>query len=552
MKKTDIQCLFLGKSATLYTDLVKYLHELHKPGKNLQFKLVDTEKKQISYALRKMSGAGIVFISEKVRFPVDVLSDLVWQNAPDALIVIVISGKKGTSSSKSYHKLINNNVSVLYLNDDSANTRLFLQCLLQTVQFKDEFRRCKRLLGVSEKRCQWLVESSHEAIAYITRDLHLYANASYLKMFNAKSIEELRSISIKDLIEEKEHPLFIRFLEKQLKHNDINYSLIISMKKTNGAVFRANIHLIPSVFKGNKCLQLWVSSLEKDVTREAVGQIAQTESKTNIDHGNINKDETIDNLPNPFAVLDEKKQDNASKIDSSVIIQDILKRKEATLSAKKLTLLKKNEQIDDHFLLSFSIDAEQKKAIENLLFRSHTDSSKKQQKVFWDKVKLSKLFDSLKKNTRLNRYLLVVIDIESISDEDFTQWFFSEVAKLGGKASRLVFILPSKLNAEQKSAAIEFSKMSKLHHCKIALKDYQISGKLLKLLKLVRPDYVCLSSDWIKKIEGQDKREIELGNAIRQLESNNIRVIASPGISVNMQKNFALAGASFCQEKVIK
>jgi len=258
MEKKDIQCLFIGQQSKLYSGLVRSLCRFDI---NVQVKLVDAEPPHVLFALKKLRESGLVFISDDIQFSLDVLSDLIWQYAPDAVVVVLTTDKK--ASLISTKKLINLRFSRLNFKNDNDKTQLFLQCLIQTVQFKTEFRRCKRLLGISEKRCLRLVESSHEAIAYITRDLHLFANASYLALFSTESAEKLRSISIKELISPKEYPVFRKFLESQLRRCDANRSLVLTMKKSNGVKFRVNIHLIPSVYKGKKCLQLWVSALDK-------------------------------------------------------------------------------------------------------------------------------------------------------------------------------------------------------------------------------------------------------------------------------------------------
>ena len=571
----DIQCLFIGQQSKLYSSLVKSLCQFDV---NVRVKLVDAEKDHVLYALKKLKGAGLVFISDDVQFSLEVLSDLIWQYAPDAVAVLLTTDQSNrdnrddrdnsTKTAKStnaisYDKAINKRFSRLHYKSDSDKTQLFLQCLIQTVRFKAEFRRCKRLLGISEKRCLWLVDSSQEAIAYITKDLHLYANASYLSLFNADSTEKLRSIPIQELIDGNEYLVFKQFLENQLRHCDVNRSLVITMKKTNGESFRANIHLIPAVYKGKKCLQFWVGkvdSLKKSEEYPEINLLNEEKSKkegakqdksvikdSNSDNSQRNKDKS--NIPNPFSVLKERTTLETSKVDPSIILIELLKNREATLAAQKLVKLQKTEKIADHHFLSLVIDKEQKKGVDNLLFEPQSEASLRQQVIFWDKVKFSRLFQVIRNKRKVDAFLLIGLSIESATDKDFTNWFFSEIAKLGAKSSRLIILLPSKLKNKEKKQVVNFSKKLKSQHCKIALDNYSISKSSVVLLKSIRPDYVRLSKEWVKQLEGNDRREISLGSAIRQLESNNIKVIAPCGLSSHMRKNFALTGASFCQEK---
>jgi len=564
MKRMDIQCLFVGKQSTLYSNLVR---SLCKFDLNVRVKLVDAEKDHVLFALKKLRGAGLVFISEDVPFSLDVLADLIWQYAPDAVVVVLTVEKKTTSIASNASNVANENIytkfSRLHYESDSSKTQLFLQCLIQTIRFKTEFRRCKRLLGISEKRCLWLVESSQEAIAYITRDLHLFSNSSYLKLFNAESTEKLRSISIQELIGSNEYSIFERFLESQLRHCDANRSIVLTMLKTNGVSFRANIHLIPSVYKGKKCLQLWVGKVEKlydlqkiNLTenadkKEAIGDKLNLKLEKNsqplIDKYPKNEQQTP---PNPFSVLNERTQVESPKIDQSVIIVELIKRKEAKLFVQKLVKFNKKENTAEHHLLSLVVNDEEKEGVNSLLFEPQTATTLKQQSIFWDKVKFTRLFQVLRKKSKLDVFLIVDISAASISDRMFTQWFFFELANIGVKSSHLVLLFPSELNNAEKTLAIDFSKKLRARRCKIALGNCSISKEVLSVLVDIRAEYIRFSSEWLKQLEGNNNREIMLGGAIRKFESKGIKVISPCRFSSHLRKFFALSGASFCQEKV--
>jgi len=550
----DIQCLFIGKQSTLYSSLVR---SLCKFDLNVRVKLVDAEKDHVLFALKKLRGSGLVFISDDIPFSLDVLSDLIWQYAPDAVVVVLTTENKTAAIAS--NKGIHAKFSRLRFKSDSDKSQLFLQCLIQTVRFKTEFRRCKRLLGISEKRCLWLVESSQEAIAYITKDLHLFANASYLALFNAKSTEQLHRISIKELIGRNEYTVFQRFLESQLKRCDANRSLVLTMIKTNGIPFRANIHLIPSVYKGKKCLQLWVGKVEQldDLPKinltdnPSKKEVKSDKLNPNIEKSSLQSSQEKQTIPNPFAVLNERTDAETPKVDPSIIIVELIKRKEATLSAQRLVKLNKKEKLAEHHFLSLVVNEEQKKGVNNLLFEPQTAALTQQQSVFWDKVKFTRLFQVLRKKSKLEAFLVIDMSVISISDKKFTQWFISEIANLGVKSSRLVLFFPSKLNDYERKLVVDFSKRLKSYRCKIALDNCSISRTSLRILKSVRPEYIRFPLEWIKKIEGNNDREISLGRAIRELESNNIKIIAPCSLSSHMRKLFTLAGASFCQEKAL-
>jgi len=539
MGKKDLQCLFIGEQSKVYNDLLIALDSF---GLNLQVKLVDADKKSVTRGLKKLQVASLVFISDEVSFSVETLSDLVWQYASDTIVVIITEKTISTSLKKPFNNTQFSKLHFDKVSNDKVShaTNLHLQHLIETVQIKWDFRRCKRLLGISEKRCQWLMDSSTEAIAFISRDLHLYANTSYLGLFNINSIHELPALSVSELIVDDEYNLFKSFVKKQILRHDMNRSLVLSLRKTNGRTFRANVHAIPSVFKGNKCLQLWVRPLNKFELNMMEDDQVEVEQNHAIPFERVNTDK----------VLKKRKATPAS------ILKGIIKRKEAIISAQKLVDMKPNENrhskgIFNH-MLSLKVPVAQRAGVDDLLFESGGIGLEENRQIFWDKVKLTKLLQILIKKKNVDMNLFVRLTEASLLDKSFAEWFLPGLNRIGDKASHLTFLLPSELSQNKAQPFISFVEALRKSNCQIALDDFTVSERSLRLLKHVRPEYVRLSLAWVKQIEGNSERELALGSFIRQIEAKGIKVIAPCSFSADMRKLFALSGVSFCQERTLK
>lgn len=545
MDRMDLQCLFIGKQSRLYTDLVKALNE---SDVNLHIKLVDVKKNHVLLALKKLKGACLVFISDDVHFSLEELSDLIWQYASDAIVVVLT---EDTTLKTSNYPLNNAQFFRMRFNKQSDETQIFLQYLLQIALLKSEFRHCKKLLGISEKRCQWLVDSSHESIAYISRDLHLHANSAFLGLLQFDSVQELRTIPVEDIIDEQEYILFNRLIESQSKHYDINRTLVLSMRKKNGEIFRANIRIIPSVYNGKKCSQLWVSAIDqlaiKSESLPATDIIQKDANKIKV----IKTVETNQTVPNPFSILSERKIKKTEKVDPLSVIQEIIKRKDASLLAQKLTMTNKNKDADlqSHHLLSFVISDERRKEIDNLLFDPKLNQISREKALFWDRVKFSQLFDVLSKKTNIQATLLIRLSAESINNKIFTDWLLFEIDKLGVKVLHVVFLLPLASVEKQEKAFVSFSKKLVYYHCKVAIDDFVISKKALSSMLHLKPRYVRLSLEWVTRIKNDRKQKVILASYIKRIEVKGIRVIAPCGSSDEMRDYYVLSGVSFCQEK---
>ncbi|MCF6190027.1 MAG: EAL domain-containing protein [Cocleimonas sp.] len=539
MGYNDLQCLLIGERSNSYKNLAKILatHE-----SNIYAKYIDADKVSIKRALKKQRTATLIFISDEVPFSLESLSDLVWQYSSDAIIVILTEKTATTSLKKPFN---NTQISKLHLDIKAQNdSRLYLEYLIQAIQLKKEFRRCKHFLSVAEQRCQWLVDSSHEAVAFIGRDLHLYANTAYLGLFDIDSIHELPSIPVRELMVENERSLFDGFVKKQIRKHEIKHSLVISLKKRNGKTFRANVHIIPSVYRGSPCLQLWVHPLNAFMHKQELNQKNNEEKskKSSLQDQLLIKDE------NAIEVL------NKNVVTETSILHSIIKRKEATITAQKLGGMKatKGKNTDEHHLLSLKVPAPQIMGIENLLFTEGGIGLKEKRQIFWDKVKITRLLQTLIKKKNLKTNLLVCLNEATTTDKNFFKWFKPGLGKIGIKTSKLIFLLPAQVDKKELQSLLKLTRELRLFNSKIGLDGFSATSEALTLLKHLRPNYVRLSLPWVKKIEGNESREVALASFIRQLESRNIQVIAPCDLSKDMRRLFTLSGVSFCQERTLK
>lgn len=577
MLKDDIKCLLIGRNVKIYNDLARLVKKIDQTSR---FKQVGLTQAEIVSTLKKIRGPSLIFISDEVSFPLELLSDLTWQYQADAIVVIVSTKARTTSIKEPFN---NTQFSRIKLDSNDSENSSILSFLIQSVREKSEFRRCKNLLGLSEKRCQWLVDSSREAVAFISRDMHWYANVAFLNLFGIASIEKLRSITVKDLIVADEHLLFDGFQQNQSKITDSKCSIMLSMKKLDGSKFRGNIYLIPSVFKGHKCYQLWVRKINPLPTvdnNKSRQTVTNQSDSTTLESTTSSKDRN----GNPFSGLLNKNTDsnhsntkktdvskvqgeqlkvtksNSTKVskqrpyDQNSLLKGVIRRKEARIVVEPLNYLKNNESQNKNNMklqiLTLKVAAAQKKGVDDLLINLPQSFNDQMRIVFWDKVKFSKMMQILIQRKKLSVNLLLRVDEASIIDKAFIDWLIPGLKRLGDKSKNLTFLIPSNINESEHKKTLLFIKKLRQFKCKIVLDSFSINKETLVLLKYSKPDYVRLSLPWTRQLQGDEVKEIRLSSAIRQLEEKNIKVIAPCGFSKDMRKLFILSGASFCQERL--
>lgn len=581
MLKDELKCVLIGRDIKIYRDLARLVKKIDPTSR---FKQVDLKESAIVSALKKINGPSLIFISDEVPFSLELLSDLTWQYNADAIVVILTTKARTVSIKELFN---NTQFSRINLSETDSHSTSILQFLIKSTKEKTEFRRCKSLLGISEKRCQWLVDSSKEAIAYISRDIHLYANTAYLGLFGIPSIQELRSTSIKDLIVQDEHLLFDGFQKNQGKPTDKRKSIMLSMKKHNSSVFRANVYLIPSVFKGHKCYQLWVRKVNNLVTDEndeqqyaedpILNKIGSSKPKTEVKSGKnpftslLNKEDsnnvstsskssktkgkanTTSTQKNNSIKNNEAKPKNYNQ---NSLLRGVIRRKEAKIISAPLRFLKadenRNNKLVEHKMVSLKVAAAQKKGVDDLLSKLPESFNTEMSTIFWDKVKFSRVLQNIVKKDKLSTQLLLKVNEASINDETFIEWLTPGLKRLGKRSNNLVFLIPSYVNEQQYKNNLIFIKKLRALGCQIALDSFSVNKKSLIFLRYAKPNYLRLSVPWTRQLQGNEQREMRLSSVIRQLENKNIQVIAPCGFSKDMKKLFILSGASFCQERAIK
>jgi len=122
-----------------------------------------------------------------------------------------------------------------------------------------EDRRGKRAaemaLREAEKRCQLLLDSSVDAIAYVHDGMHIYANRSYLALFAYEDADELAGVPMIDLVSGKDQAAFKDFM-KNYREEDEASDLGFHGTAADGKTFSARMSFSPAAFDGEPCIQV--------------------------------------------------------------------------------------------------------------------------------------------------------------------------------------------------------------------------------------------------------------------------------------------------------
>jgi multidomain signaling protein FimX len=148
----------------------------------------------------------------------------------------------------------------------------------------------------TEKRCEALLDSSRDAIAYIHEGMHVYSNHSYLELFGFDESEDLEGMPILDMVGTDERESFKSFLRGNSKSkNNASEKLELSLSKPDGSEFKGEMEFSSASIDGEPCTQviIRIQSHNKDLEKQ-LALMSQTDSVT----GLFNRQFFLDSLEN--------------------------------------------------------------------------------------------------------------------------------------------------------------------------------------------------------------------------------------------------------------
>jgi PAS domain-containing protein len=462
------------------------------------------------------------------------ITRLIPQYSPDTTLLFLSSGNNNSSLSKT---LSGTEICTLSYAGIKKNPAV-LENLLHYAALKADFRHCKNLLYTAEERCKWLVDTTQEPIAYIHQGMHVYANPAYLTLFGYKSLAQLRSSPILDLIPEADKKLFSAIMKQHQKPPHINQSVLLTMLTIDNDSFRAGVRFIPAILKNVKCLQIWVhKQLEIDTTEISPIEIDQLENRKR------KKPSQMESIPpsSPWyekpqqekedvAVAKKQKISNVSDtiptLKPAVLMQQLLQKNTSHVKIKRLYKSKKKILLD-YYIICLKVSKKGQALAEKSLKNSGDEFAE----IFWDKLLFIHLLKTLQ-TTGTNRVIYQLpVSTSSICNQQFIKWLAAGLKKIPIINYQLNLALTQTSCLRHPEQSMYFAKKIRNEACLITFDEFTPNKKSIKILTRLKPDYVKFSKQWLfNNLKSQEKTKSTI-KLIKKLESLGIEVIATLEIS---------------------
>lgn len=126
----------------------------------------------------------------------------------------------------------------------------------ESLHTRRQVRWLHTALRETERRCDALLDSSTDAIAYVHEGMHVRANQAYLDTFGYDSFDDLLGTPLLDMIDAANADEMKTLLRGQAHQGKFPAQLTLRARRADESRFDATVEFAPATFEGERCLQI--------------------------------------------------------------------------------------------------------------------------------------------------------------------------------------------------------------------------------------------------------------------------------------------------------
>ena len=140
--------------------------------------------------------------------------------------------------------------------DSLARLVMVVKRELGDLEERRKRRNMELYLREAEKRCNILLESSMDAIAYVNEGMHVFSNKAYLDLFGYEDMDDLMCVPLMDTIGSASKEQFKSFMKSLAEGNTESNELSCKVQKEDGTELDVVISFSQATYDGEACSQL--------------------------------------------------------------------------------------------------------------------------------------------------------------------------------------------------------------------------------------------------------------------------------------------------------
>jgi len=250
---------------------------MSKPEQALRLLIIENRLEQAEFLISHIRNGGIVVRPERADdfeqleamvsqsdvdmvlanpqdpdFPIADVCNAIKKLGKDLPVIIVVDQLSNDAALEA----ISNGVADIALRDKPKHLQFIIRRQFKALINRRALRHFEADLRESERRCDALIESSRDPIAYIHDGMHIRANESYLQMFGYADFDELEGMPILDLIDAAQQAEFKQIIKDFGKTRQCPPSILVTIHPENGNTTAIDFEMMPATYDGEFCMQL--------------------------------------------------------------------------------------------------------------------------------------------------------------------------------------------------------------------------------------------------------------------------------------------------------
>ncbi|MCP5141999.1 MAG: EAL domain-containing protein [Gammaproteobacteria bacterium] len=170
---------------------------------------------------------------------------------------------------------------------------IMLERELECLQVTRELSAARVSLAESDRRCQALLDSSQDAIAYVLDGMHIYANRMYLELFGFAELADIEGTPIMDMVDEGDREKLKGLLARYGRGDKNARTLDVRGLSVSGARLSIGMEFSDASYEEEECIQVVIR--DYTATRRLESQVADLITRDQLT-GLFNRHYFIDTL----------------------------------------------------------------------------------------------------------------------------------------------------------------------------------------------------------------------------------------------------------------
>jgi len=165
----------------------------------------------------------------------------------------------------------------------SETEHLLLVSLRELENLVQRRARRKAEIGLrdAEKRCQLLLDSSKDAIAYVHDGMHIYANQAYIELFGHNDFEDLEGMPLMDMVTSGNQADLKSFLKNYTANNSDTDEFSCTGCRDDESEFETTLAFSSARYDDEPCTQILIRT-QPDGTQSTVPKTLQQDILTGL------------------------------------------------------------------------------------------------------------------------------------------------------------------------------------------------------------------------------------------------------------------------------